>query len=89
MADPEPMQQAADRRTIDRDALLKQLDAELIQRQITILGQSRTNPRLVAHQLAAAQMPLASWLQRTGCRFRMIMSFTNLGETRKCRAASR
>ena len=32
MAEPEPMQQPADRRTVNRDAAPKQLDAQLIQR---------------------------------------------------------
>jgi hypothetical protein len=60
------MQQPADRRTVNRDAASKQLDAQLIQRQIAILGQSPTNPGLVARQLAAAQMSLSGRLQRTG-----------------------
>ena len=38
MAEPKPMQQPADRRTIDRDATLSQLDTQFVKRQIAVLG---------------------------------------------------
>lgn len=66
MTEPEPMQQAANRRAIDRDPAPKQLNAQFIQRHIAILGQPRTDPVRVTRKLAAAQMSLPSRLQRAG-----------------------
>jgi len=38
MAEPEPMQQPADRRTVDRNPTLGQFDTQFIQCQIAVLG---------------------------------------------------
>lgn len=55
MALAEPVQPVADRRAVDRHALrLLQLQAQLVQRQITFLGQPGQHPVGQVAQLAAS-----------------------------------
>ena len=60
MAEVKPVQPAADRGAVHRDAVdLLQLEAQFVQRQVTFLGQTRPRPAVKTGELAAPRIALA------------------------------
>ena len=60
MAEAKPVQPASDRGAVHRDAVdLLQLEAQFVQRQIALLGQTRPHPTVKTGELAAPRIALA------------------------------
>jgi hypothetical protein len=66
MAQPEPMEKATDIGAMHDDAASGEFHAQLVQRQLAILGQARAHPCAMRIQLAAPQMTLSSRRNRSG-----------------------
>lgn len=66
MAHPEPMQQTSDIGAMHDDAPTSQLQAQLVQRRLTLFDQVLAHPVTTCIQLAATQMTLLSGPERSG-----------------------
>ena len=67
VAEPEPVQQAADAGAVNRHPAILKLDAQLVQRQFAGLRHPLAHKRSMRRKLTPARrMALTAWRQRTG-----------------------